>query len=90
MQEAHLIRYTRKQKTGQLNGCLVAAKIGGIVKVGYSKCCNTDVFSKKFAKELAIARMNKCSNRHILGNIPKSMIAEFNHFQTRMKKYFKN
>jgi len=55
--QPRLTRYIRDEK-GTPNGCMVAAKIGGIVRIGMSKCCKSDTFSKARGRELATARMN--------------------------------
>ena len=88
MQEAQIIRYTRK-KNGQLNGCLVAAKIGNEIRIGFSKCCSTDVFKKSRAKELAEGRMNKHTVIDIRKRIPASMAEDLGQFEGRILKYYK-
>jgi hypothetical protein len=87
-QTPQLIQYTRK-KNGQLNGCLVAAKIDGEVRIGFSKCCKTDVFNKQFAKELAVKRMNKV-DRDYIAALPPSMLDDLKRFESRIQRCYKN
>jgi len=89
MKEAQLIRYTRKSN-GQLNGCLVAAKIDGVIHVGFSKCRKTDVFKKAFAKALATRRMQKYSQTDIQSRIPITMANDLERFEARLQRYYKN
>ena len=82
-----LIQYSRK-KNGQLNGCMVATVVDNKVKIGYSKCNKIDRFSKAFARQLAVDRMN--SNRVSFENIPESMTKDAAKFIMRIKTYYKD
>ena len=88
MTEAQIIRYTRNRK-GERNGCLVASKIGGVVRIGYSKCHNADEFDKHLGKRMAEGRMNN-TNVDYTQEIPASMYEEFVRFTNRCSKFFKS
>ncbi len=81
-----LIQYSRK-KNGQLNGCMVATLADDKIKFGYSKCNKVDRFSKAFARQLAVDRMN--SERVCFENVPESMIKDAAKFVARIFKYYK-
>lgn len=50
------IRYVRKNPGGTPVGCVVLLEDG---RIGWSQCCPKDQFSKKKAKDIAIARALK-------------------------------
>ena len=50
------IRYVRKHPAGAPIGCVVLLEDG---RIGWSQCCPKDQFSKKKAKNIAIARALK-------------------------------
>ena len=85
--ENSIIRYTRNRQ-GQLNGCLVAGVVNGKVQIGYSKCHRNDVFDKKRAKDLAVARMAK-ADKDYTTTMPSSMVEDLKRFTDRCSRYFK-
>lgn len=82
-----IIRYTRNEN-GERNGCLVAGKVDGKVRIGYSLCHRNDKFDKSVARNIAEARMEK-TQKDYTTTLPPSMIEEFKRFTVRCGKYFK-
>lgn len=89
MTEAQITRYTVDERNGERNGCLVASKIDGKVRVGYSKCHRADEFDKHLARRMATGRMNNLDTDYSQ-EIPASMYKEFVRFTKRCNKYFKS
>ena len=92
MKEAQLVFYTRKKKNGKWNGkrtgCMVAAKIDGRVKFGFSLCRKDDAFDKAEGLKIATERMNEWSTVETLNALPASLREQYDYFNDRMDKYF--
>lgn len=87
MKDAQITRYTRNKK-GNRNGCLVAAKMDdGTIRVGFSLCHRNDEFDKHLGKQKAVGRMNATKN--YIHDLPHSMKDEYERFAKRCMKYFK-
>jgi hypothetical protein len=67
---------------------MVAGKVDGTVRFGYSKCHKNDRFVKKTALKMATERMNKTAKDYTT-ELPPSMFEDFKRFTNRVDKVFK-
>jgi hypothetical protein len=87
MEDTKVIRFTRS-KDGRLNGCFVAAKIDGQVRMAYSKCHRNDKFDKEKAKQIALGRLTNIKVDYS-ATIPTSLHGQLESFINQCNRCFK-
>jgi hypothetical protein len=90
MDEKHVIRrYVRNQRTGKLDGILIAGNINNMVYITAAKVRNNsgDVFCKSKGYKIAKARL-ECASKGRKVTIPASFESELPTFIQRCKNYY--
>jgi len=84
----HVLVKHSKNKNGRKIGTVVAAKIDGTVRLGWSKC-NTNVDSFDYVTGIQFALMSAAYDpSNILASVPQSLQADYTEMKDRARRYF--